>query len=92
MKETLNNQLEEKSRSSLSGKVGKDYIDAGCEQTNFDVPQWCLCIVQSLCTRSSVLRVPVMIPLKKPTSFDNQYRSTGPFDSDCTEAFASLFQ
>lgn len=35
---------------------------------------------------------PVMIQLKKLTSFDNQHRSTGPFDSDCTEAFASLFQ
>ena len=54
-------QLKEKSRSSLSGKVGKNYIDIGCDETSFDVSQWCLCIAQSLCSRSSVLRVPTMI-------------------------------
>jgi len=41
---------------------------------------------------SSALRVPTVVQLKKLTSFDNQHHSTGPFDSGCTEAFASLFQ
>jgi len=44
MGEALNNQV----KDNLSGKVCKSHINTGCDETNFGVPQWCLCIVQSL--------------------------------------------
>jgi hypothetical protein len=59
----ITEQLTER-RCHGSGKVDKNHIDTGCDETNFNVPQWCLCVVQSLCTRSSVLcPLPVMIQL-----------------------------